>query len=62
MKDKNGIIKIIDFGLCTKIQNSPLKRRRQCGTPGYIAPEVLNSFHYDEKCDMFSVGVIMFEM
>ncbi|KAM3132813.1 hypothetical protein pb186bvf_015118 [Paramecium bursaria] len=62
MMDQNGTIKIIDFGLCTQIRKSPLKRRRQCGTPGYIAPEVLNSFHYDEKCDMFSVGVIMFEL
>lgn len=37
---------------------------KRCGTPGYVAPEILRyrdgDAFYDEKCDMFSVGVIFF--
>lgn len=60
MEDDKGNLKIIDFGLSTTISSD--KKKRQCGTPGYIAPEVYNSNHFDEKCDMFSIGVIMFEL
>ena len=60
MEDEKGNLKIIDFGLSTAIVSD--KKKRQCGTPGYIAPEVYNTNHFDEKCDMFSIGVIMFEL
>jgi len=33
---------------------------RSCGTPGYIAPEVITDKIYDEKCDIFSIGVIFY--
>lgn len=56
---------IVDFGLAasTKDTNHLYKR---CGTPGYIAPEVIGAKHTDdcyiipEKCDLYSVGVIMY--
>ena len=60
MEDDKGNLKIIDFGLSTSTNSD--KKKRQCGTPGYIAPEVFTSNHFDEKCDMFSIGVIMFEL
>ena len=51
-------IKIIDFGSSNLInQNQKLKER--LGTAYYIAPEVLKK-NYDEKCDLWSIGVIMF--
>ena len=58
-------IRIINFGLATYI-NSPKANVGICGTPGYIAPEVLNCHHedrvYDDKVDVFSAGCIFFEM
>jgi len=33
---------------------------KRCGTPGYVAPEVLNDKIYDFKVDAFSCGVMMF--
>lgn len=51
-------IKVIDFG--TSIMFDPnTKMRHKYGTPYYIAPEVLNRM-YDEKCDVWSCGVIMY--
>ena len=53
-------IKLGDFGLATKLEFDGEKKRTICGTPNYIAPEIL-----DGKCghsyevDIWSVGVIM---
>ena len=33
-----------------------------CGTPTYIAPEILNNEEYDTKCDIFAVGSIMYNL
>lgn len=59
-KEKNNeffSIKIIDFGTCEILKNSKLKE--QIGTSFYIAPEVLRN-SYNEKCDLWSCGVILF--
>jgi len=60
-------IKISNFGLAT-CKSAPLASLRICGTPGYIAPEVINlgkradDQSYNEKCDVFAAGCIFFEM
>jgi serine/threonine protein kinase len=57
--DNDIEIKIVDFGLATFCNQSEFLFRR-CGTPGYVAPEVLMDEKYDQKVDVFSAGVIMY--
>jgi serine/threonine protein kinase len=54
-------ITVTDFGLSTKFKHGE-KLAMRCGTPGYVAPELLNNEGYDEKADLFSLGVVMYEM
>lgn len=51
-------ITLIDFGLSI-IGNNTSSR---AGTGGYIAPEVFNSPHINEKSDIFSAGVVMHKL
>jgi len=33
-----------------------------CGSPNYIAPEILKNQEYDSKCDIFSIGSLLFSL
>lgn len=58
-------IKIGDFGLATKLVTDEDRRKTVCGTPNYIAPEVLDSQTGDGhsyEVDIWSLGVIMFTL
>ncbi|KAF9478621.1 Pkinase-domain-containing protein [Pholiota conissans] len=61
--DKPPIIKIADFGLA-KVVNSVTMLRTMCGTPSYLAPEVILEppEGYNNLVDSWSVGVIVFSM
>ncbi|CAJ1944533.1 unnamed protein product [Cylindrotheca closterium] len=62
LKDKNKIssVKLSDFGFSKYLENKNACRTL-CGTPGYLAPEILERWPaYDVECDMFSFGVILF--
>ncbi len=52
-------MKIADFGFAKKCL-SPNSLTTQCGTPGYVAPEILEGVAYDTKSDMWSLGVIIY--
>jgi len=57
----NYTIKIADLGLA--IVSGPIgKERSKCGSPGYVAPEILNNVPYDSKADIFSAGIILYIM
>lgn len=59
----NPTIKIADFGLAKKINEDEHQLlETQCGTPMYMAPEVLKGFSYTIKADLWSLGVILYEM
>jgi len=63
--DSNWNIKICDFGLSTV--NSKLDRRKhkkegRIGTPHWMAPEIMRSEEYDEYSDIYSYGMILWEM
>jgi polo-like kinase 1 len=56
-------LKIGDFGLAAKLENDKQKKNTICGTPNYIAPEILDSnIGHSYKADVWSTGVIMYTM
>ena len=57
----SATIKISNFGLARHISSEELATTT-CGTPGYMAPEILNNEKYDYRCDYWSMGVVMFIM
>lgn len=56
-----GDLKIGDFGFAKEFDEMDLKNT-YCGSPLYMAPEILHYKKYDNKSDLWSVGVIIFEM
>ena len=58
-EDNDSEIKIADFGFAKKCL-TPNSLTTQCGTPGYVAPEILEGVAYDTKSDMWSLGVIVY--
>ena len=57
---KNGLVKIGDLNV-SKITKSNMART-QTGTPYYIAPEIWKDKPYDYKCDIWSLGCIIYEI
>ncbi|KAK6791373.1 hypothetical protein RDI58_010454 [Solanum bulbocastanum] len=60
--DKDGRVKIIDFGVSRIEASCPLDMTAQIGTIGYMAPEVLIGLPYDHKCDVYSFGICLWEI
>jgi len=58
-EDDDSAVKIADFGFAKKVY-SKQSLTTQCGTPGYVAPEILEGIPYDTRADMWSVGVILY--
>ena len=55
-------VKLIDFGFAEKIVNPGQKLKIEAGSLPYISPEMILHKGYDTKSDMFSVGVVLFNM
>ena len=53
--------KLSDFGLAKQLDENQLASTT-CGTPGYLAPEILTQDKYGKECDYWSIGVLTFEL
>ena len=59
---KNGKIKIGDFGIAKALTNSKNNASTVIGTPYYFSPEIINGEPYNYKTDIWSLGVVLYEM
>ncbi|XP_057850097.2 probable serine/threonine-protein kinase SIS8 [Cryptomeria japonica] len=60
--DKNWVVKVCDFGLSRMKHNTFLSSKSTAGTAEWMAPEVLRNEPSNEKCDVYSFGVILWEL
>lgn len=57
--DRQGHVKVTDFGFAKIIKDGT---STMCGTPEYLAPEIIRGEPYDERVDWWALGILMYEM
>lgn len=62
MLDEDGHVKIADFGMCKENIRKGHSTSTFCGTPGYLAPEIIREVPYGHSVDWWALGVLMYEM
>jgi len=62
LMDSEGHIKICDFGLSKQGVEGDTKAYTFCGTPEYLAPEILKGVGHDKAVDYWSLGALLYEM
>ncbi|KAJ8534551.1 hypothetical protein K7X08_016279 [Anisodus acutangulus] len=60
--NKRWTVKICDFGLSRIMTDASMRDSTSAGTPEWMAPELIRNQPFTEKCDIFSFGVIMWEL
>ena len=59
---RNGLVKIGDFGIARVLESTTELAATVVGTPYYLSPEIVQSNTYDFKTDIWSIGVVLYEM
>jgi len=57
-----GDVKLADFGSAVQLTFDRNKRTTLAGTPYYMSPEIIRGDEYDEKIDIWSLGIMIYEM
>jgi len=60
--DREGYVKLADFGLCKENMGVNDRTSTFCGTPEFLAPEVLTESNYTRAIDWWGLGVLIYEM
>ena len=61
MLDSNGVVKLADFGWSNYFDDDS-RRLTYCGTPEYLAPEMIKQSGHDKALDVWNLGVLLFEL
>ena len=61
LMDDQGYLKLADFGMAKKLKDNE-KAMSFCGTPEYLAPEIITMEGHDKMADWWSFGILLFEM
>lgn len=59
---KRGIIKLGDFGIARVLSNTRSRAKTVVGTPYYLSPEIIRQEGYSFKSDIWSLGVLLYEI
>jgi len=59
---KGGIVKLGDFGISKRLENTLDKAKTVIGTPYYLSPEIIMNKPYSFQSDIWSMGVLLYEM
>jgi serine/threonine protein kinase len=62
MVNKEGTVKVVDFGIARVLESSKTQTGMLIGTFAYMSPEVFNGEHADARSDIFSFGVLLYEL
>jgi serine/threonine protein kinase len=62
LTDNKRVLKISDFGFAKTLNTDESMNETMCGTPYYMAPEIMHNIKYSTNSDLWSVGIIMYEM
>ena len=62
MLDKNGYIKLVDFGVCKRLKTADARAHTIVGTPEYLPPEIIIQKGHSMGADWWSFGIFLFEM
>ncbi|MFI5183541.1 MAG: CHASE2 domain-containing protein [Vicinamibacteria bacterium] len=62
MVSKTGIVKVMDFGIARIVESTLTRTGSVMGTPAYMSPEQINGEKIDGRSDVFSLGVILYEL
>jgi eukaryotic-like serine/threonine-protein kinase len=57
-----GLVKVSDFGVACVVGEESTQSSRVAGTPAYMAPEQIIGTKIDGRCDLFSVGTLLYEL
>lgn len=62
MLDWQGHVKLVDFGVCRKVQDKSTKLRSFVGSPGYVAPDMSCKDGYDYLADIYNIGILIYDL